>query len=95
MLLERSNTGKDLTALAVEQPRALARGLGRRHAHLAQLHRLARQCDEHRANVFYCHVMENHSADQLFFLDETSKDNRALNRCAVLPGSPASRARDL
>jgi hypothetical protein len=45
-----------------------------------KLHRLARQCDEHRANVFYCDVMENHSADQLFFLDETSKDNRALNR---------------
>ena len=56
--------------------RAMARlGFNRK-----RLHRLAVQCDQHRANQFYVSVTLHHQAHQLFFLDETSKDQRAYNR---------------
>ena len=45
-----------------------------------QLHNLAIQCDELRACQFYNWIMTNCAAHQLLFIDETSKDHRALNR---------------
>lgn len=45
-----------------------------------RLHRLAIQCDQERASAFYSNLVLNYSANQLIFLDETSKDYRACNR---------------
>jgi hypothetical protein len=44
------------------------------------LHRLAIACDQARATRFYISVVTNHVPGQLIFLDESSKDWRALNR---------------
>jgi len=45
-----------------------------------RLHRLALECDQTRAMRFYIDVTTHHAPSQLLFLDETSKDWRAMNR---------------